>query len=331
MIPSMRPEPKRDDDGAYRLPDPRDGREKSWKRATTLAHALDIDTFHLDRWSDRTLLEGIKAHPELLDRVQPAVTRADKDRQAELAKEARRLAGAEEGADAGTDMHTVTEYADAGRIGEISHLVSPEQLADLLAYQEALCAAGITVLPEYIERIVVNTQTGTGGTLDRVVRLPDGRLVIADVKTQKTVSFGWLSICIQLAEYANADAMLGLDGSTLELLPAELDRTTGLVMHLPVGKAECKLYQLDLAAGWEAALLAVQVTDMNKRSKALGRPYRSPDELPEKVANDQLLYLVRNAGHPAALEALWRHAGDRWQAHHTEAAKRRRAELEAVS
>lgn len=329
MIPSMRAEPKRNEDGLYLLPDPETGRERSWTRATTLAHKLDTDTYHLDRWKDRMLLEGLKRHPDRLTDVRPAPrTRADKDAQADLARELRRAAGAEEGSDLGTALHSLTEWYDAGRLSEIE---VPEVFqADLDAYVSTMAAEGITTEPGWIERVVINKTTQTAGTFDRFLRLPDGRLVIGDLKTQKTVNFGWLSIAIQLAEYANADAMEDppLSGQ-LAPLPDELDKTTGIVMHLPVGKASCSIWAIDLVAGWEAAQLAVEVDAMSRRSKALGRPYRNPSSLDTRTRVAQISYLISLAQHPKALEGLWRsaNADGLWTQEHTNQARARRAEL----
>ena len=44
-----------------------------------------------------------------------------------------------------------------------------------------------------------------------------------------------------------------------------VDQQHGIVMHLPVGKGECTLYEVDIAAGWEAVQLAVDVRAWRKR------------------------------------------------------------------
>lgn len=151
-----------------------------------------------------------------------------------------------------------------------------------------------------------------------------GDRMIPTHNTQKTVDFGFLSIAIQLSEYANADAMLDDDTGLLVPMPEDLDKTVGIVMHLPVGSATCTLYELDLVAGWQAALVAHETRQFRSRSKALGRVYteRSPG-----AGGDRLLYLIRTAGHPDALTALWRDAGDAWTPAHTDAARARKAEL----
>lgn len=339
FIPSMRPEPERDSYGRYRLPDPADGVTRSWTRATTIAHTLD-DEYHLTQWKRRMVLTGAALQPGVLATV-PELTRAleraaddwrvAKDIKRELdglCDEAAEAAGAGDGAKLGTLLHTITEYEDAGRFAEIEHLVSNDLEADVNAYVAAMDRAGLERPPEYIENIVVNSRVDSAGTFDRLLRLPDGRLVVGDLKTQKTVDFGWLSIAIQLAEYAQADAMFDPDSGRLVDMPEGLDRSVGIVMHLPVGQATCTLYELDLEAGWEAALAAYEVRQWRQRSKALGRVY-----VPRTPPKDRVLTLIGSAGHPDALVALWRDlkARGEWTAEHTQAAAARKAQLAAAS
>lgn len=336
FIPSMRPEPARDQYGRYRLPDLESGRERSWTRATTIAHTLD-DEFHLTQWKRRMVLQGVATRPTLLDGVVELAAalaeagddwRAAKDIKRELdalCDSAATAAGADQGSKLGTLLHTITEYEDAGRFAEIGHLVPDELRLDLAAYVETMGAARILCPPEFIERIVVNSQVESAGTFDRLVRLPDGRLVVGDLKTQKSVDFGWLSIAIQLAEYAQADAMYDDESGQLVPMPADLDTTVGVVMHLPVGKAACALYQIDLEAGWQAALAAHQVRQFRSASKALGRPYTplAPG------TGDRVLTLIAGAHHPEALAALWRDLNPQglWTDAHTQAAAARKAQL----
>jgi hypothetical protein len=339
FIPSMRPEPERDRYGRYVLPDPAEAGTRSWTRATTIAHALD-DEFHLSQWKRRMVLTGAALRPGLLTNV-PELTRqleraADDWRMAKdikqeldgLCDQAAEAAGAGDGAKLGTLLHTITEYWDAGRFEEIRSVVPEDLLADLAAYDQAMRSASLVCPAEYIERIVVNSQVDGAGTFDRLLRLPDGRLVVGDLKTQKSVDFGWLSIAIQLAEYAQADAMYDDVTGELVPLPDELDKSVGIVMHLPVGQATCALYELDLEAGWGAALAARDVREWRSRSKALGRAYVPRIE----AAGDRTLFLIRSAGHPDALAALWRDLSPRgrWTHEHTQAAITRKAELLAA-
>lgn len=337
-IPSMRPEPDRDRYGRYVLPDA-NGRKVSWTRATTVVGALK-DLNGLIGWKRRKVAEGLALAPALLERIPElaaAIEAAPDWRAAREAKalldalcdEAAHEAGADSGSEAGTQAHTLTEYADAGRLDEVRHLATDAELADLDAYTAAMDAAGILRPAEWIERIVINSVTESAGTFDRIVRLADGRLVVADVKSQQTVDFGWLEICCQLAQYANADGMVDPDSGVLEPLPADLDRTTGLVMHVPVGAARCDLYEIDLRTGWEAAQVAADVRRLRARSKALGWPHTARPVAPTSHS----LALIRSAGHPDALAALWRdlHGRGLWTAEHTEAARIRKAELISAS
>lgn len=336
FIPSMRPEPARDSKGLYILPDPAGEGLRSWTRATTIAHALD-DTFTLTQWQRRMVLTGAAMKPDLLanvpDLAQEMEQAGDNWRQARelrqeldsLCDQAADSAGANQGSKWGTAMHTITEYDDAGRFEEIAHLVPDAMLQELRAYRTAMSAARLQCPAEFIERVVVNSRIDSAGTFDRLIRMPDGRLVVGDLKTQASVDFGWLSIAIQLAEYAQADAMYDEATKSLVPLPSDLDRSVGIVMHLPRKKASCAIYQIDLEAGWQAAMAAHEVRQWRARSKAMGRPFT----VPSAPVGDRVLTLIRSAGHPDALTALWRDLDPQgqWTEVHTQAAVTRKAEL----
>lgn len=331
-LPTLRPEPPRDRHGRYLL----DGR--AWTRATTVVGTLK-DLNGLIGWKRRMVLQGAALHPELLADVPELAAdieaagddwKAAKEAKAALdavCDQAADVAGANRGSTNGTDAHTLSEWADAGRLDEVVHLATGSQLDDLRAYLTAMDGAGIIRPPEYIERIVINRTVESAGTLDRLVRLPDGRLLVADLKSQQTVDFGWLEICCQLAQYAHADHMIGPDGQ-LEPMPADLDQTVGLVMHAPVGAARCDLYLVDLITGWEAAQVAHRVRQLRAESKALGVPYRAA---PVDNLGDPVLRLIADAQHPEALLGLWRDLNARglWTDEHTAAASIRKALLTA--
>jgi hypothetical protein len=345
IIASMRPEPARDAMGRYLLPNvDNQSRRRAYTRATTVAHTLS-DEYFLTQWKRRMVAVGISRDPDLVklasDLGYQLDAYADDWRMAKDIKrsldgvcdEAATLAGADRGSSLGTLLHTITEYYDAGRIAEISDQVPEELWADLDAYALAMDAAGIKRPVEWIERICVNSTIGSAGTWDRLLQLPDGRLVIGDLKTQKTVDFGWLEIAIQLAEYAYADALFDPEAGTLGHMPDGIDRRTAIVMHLPVGSAKCTLWEIDIVKGWRYAKLAAEVRAARKDSKALGelyqaaRPARIAAEAPAG-SGDPLLYLIRNAPHTDALTGLWRNAGPgEWTGEHTTAAAARKAEL----
>lgn len=346
-IASMRPEPVRDTYGRYVLPDPANGADRSWTRATTIAHTLD-DTHHLTQWKRRMVLQGLAAEPTLLlgvtDLTADLTAAGDDWRIAKPIKQqmdllcdaAAEVAGAGDGANWGTLLHTITEYADANRLDEIMPTITSwdkpgeSLLRDLGAYLAAMDGAGIGRPAEYIERILVNTGVDAAGTTDRILDMPQpcpqcgGTLKIGDLKTQKSI-FDFLSICIQLAEYAYADALIDPATGQLAPMPDALCRCTGIVMHLPVGKATCQLYELDLIAGWDAAQAAHTVRQFRDRGKGMGRAYTAP----ATVTGDRVLTLIRSANHPSALVALYRDLKSRgeWTDLHTQAAAARKTEL----
>jgi hypothetical protein len=335
VIPGLRPEPRRDRYGRYLLAHPGTGELRPWTRATTLAHTLD-DTHHLTQWKRRMVLQGIATDPTLLDGVASLVSDlkyADGYEARDLKKAidercdaAANAAGANDGSGWGTALHAVTEWFDAGRIDEID--VPIELLADLAAYEQCMTENGITRPTDHIERIVVNTTTDTAGTYDRLVKMPDGRILVGDLKTQQRI-FDWLGIAIQLAQYAHADCVYNPDG-TPSPLPDELDVTTGIVFHLPARSGACQLYEVDLVAGWQAAQTAVHVRTTRGQAKGYGKPWVT-NQHPRTVedAGDGLMAAITLAPDVDTLTRLWNQAGPagRWTDAHTDAAIHRKRQL----
>lgn len=253
---TARPEPSRDRYGRYLLPQPT-GKDKGYTRATTVAKTLS-DTYGLTRWQVRMTAQGLTQRPDLFARVASAAGDAKSlDQICELAKEA---AAASSGANIGTALHAFTEAVDAGRPVTIP---APWD-ADVAAYTAALQAAEVAVDPAYIETVLALHSLEVAGTMDRLVTMPDGRSLIADLKTGKDLSYGWGEIAIQLALYAHADEVYDYATGQYEPMP-EVDRSEALVMHLPAGQARCDLYLVDIAAGWEAVEIAMRVRSWRKR------------------------------------------------------------------
>lgn len=348
-LPSMRPDPARDfKTGGYLLPDPETGQTQVWDRATTLA-GLHEDHSTLEKWADRQVITGLVTRPSLLDTVPDILTeienaegwraqKAAKKKLNDIAYQAKDVAGSFDRSSWGTLLHNITEWSDAGRLDEVLPTIKSwgakgdSLLADLDAYTTTMEQNGLVCPPEYIERILVNKTCRSGGTTDRIVRVHDGRLIIGDLKTGDNFDFGVLKVAAQLAEYAYADALLSTDGQTLEPMPAELDRSTGLLIHLPLGEARCNLIELtsyEMELGWELARHAARTLWFRSISRSVtGRPYVPRTAEPTTHA----LKLIESAGHPDALNALWRDLSSRglWTDEHTQAAKARKAELTAA-
>jgi hypothetical protein len=263
------PEPPRDQFGRYRLPHPETGKTISWTRATTWASTVS-DNFGLEKWKIRMTAVGLARRPDLL----LAVSAADPDSSDgkkeinKLSEAAQEHAGSTVRRTIGSALHSITEAHDAGR----APAIIPEPYdADLAAYVAAIEGAGIVIDPAHIERVVCVPELGVAGTFDRLVTLPDGRRVVADLKTGSDLSYSWTEIAVQLAIYSRASTIYDVITGTHEPMP-EVDLEQALVMHLPVGEARCDLYMVDIAAGWDMASVCGTVRGWRKR-KNLAAPY----------------------------------------------------------
>lgn len=248
-----RPEAEFDHNGRYKLADPHGGGEATWTRATTLAGQLD-DAWGIARWSKRQLVKGLVENPDLYQFL-GAISGTDYSLEGDLLNEAERLAGSGIGAELGTAMHLATEFHD---LGLPLDGFPPGYEGDLEAYAFTLRRAGITFDRDHIERVIVCTDLGVAGTLDRIAQGPWELPRILDVKTQKSMEYGQRKIAVQLATYARADWMRRLNGPGYEPMP-DVDLEWAIVAHMPVGTKRCALYQVDIRAGWALAHLAAQV------------------------------------------------------------------------
>lgn len=322
-----RPEPKRDRYGRYLLPDPDSGKELPWTRATTFAKSIS-DSFGLTRWELRMAVKGVAMRADLYALAAATDDRTKLDRIAADAKEA---AAASSGANLGSALHGFTERLDRGETVDV-----PEPWrGDVAAYHKALNRAKVRIRSQYIERIIVVPELRVAGTLDRIVE-HSGGLHIADVKTGKDLSYGWLEIAIQLALYAHAGAMWNDTTHTYEPMPT-VDPNWGIVMHLPVGKARCDLYQVDIGAGWEAAQTCQQVRQWRNR-RDLSTPLVVADwdplaNLARQNSTNQLAAQIDAAATIGELEAIWIRADAEgtWTSALTAAAAKRKKQLQTAS
>lgn len=271
--------------GHYRLPDVEGERSEAYyPRVTTISKALDDTTF-LDKWSTSKMIEGLARYPQLLNMVDvnaaaegDRTTREFLESLAEVAKEA---AGAKDASEFGNAVHAWTEAVDLGLCTVDD--VPLELRAHVAAYINACRAAGIVAIPAYIERIVYNDVTGAAGRIDRISMLPDGTLVILDVKTTSNLSHGLLSIGVQLAQYATGKCLLSEDGQSWEPMPANLSRTLAIVAHVPstpdpkAGGVFCDLVDIDLEQGVRTMYLSREVRSARsaKRYTSLGTRLRA--------------------------------------------------------
>ena len=251
----------RDRYGRPMVPPVKGGKPRPLTRVTTLAETLD-DRYNLEKWKVRQAAIGLMLRPDLLALV--AAQQNDKaalDRTMDEAIDASKSGAA---ANVGTALHTLTERLHAGE--DLGHVPADLQ-ADLAAYVACLTRHQIEVVE--VEQFVVYEACEVAGTLDRLMRFPDGRLAIADLKTGAgAVEWGLTSIAVQLACYANAETSWTPQGGHVPR--PEVDRTRAYVIHLPPNSGRCELVEVNIVAGLEAAHHARWARVWRKR-KDLGR------------------------------------------------------------
>lgn len=230
------------------------GKAKPYTRVSTLSKALS-DSTGLTKWKMRMVLRGATQRPDLLAVAMSSDSDRDLDNVAQRMLDA---AGSSAKANIGTAIHKFCEAYDRG----LTPIAPPEYKPVLDAYRRA--TDGFAWLG--IEKFVAVDELQVAGTPDRVVKMPDGRILVADIKTGAREPKYPLPTCIQIACYAHGTVYDHTrDNPRLGLLADfGVSLTTGLMIHLPADGSGCDLYEVDLTAGWLAAQRAVWVRGANK-------------------------------------------------------------------
>lgn len=235
---------------AYWLtPDGDGAKARRAKGVTTIAKIPD-DQYAITQWLKRGVAAGMGLNPALVERA--AAHHDDRDELDGIAEEALTAARAHEAAGRGTAAHRIAERID------LEQMVVDTPLARQVAaaWAKALDGAGLEVVPEYVERVVVFPDMPLCGTFDRIFRRKfDGQLVIGDIKTGARALQYPHAIAIQLAAYANAPLLAGkLDnrGVTESFTPMPaVNKRRGYVIAMP-DDANVQVKTVDIEAGWEA-------------------------------------------------------------------------------
>jgi hypothetical protein len=245
-------------------------------------------------------IAGLVIRPDLIALAHGLDVKRDRATLNSIAEQAKEAAGQKVAANLGTAYHAFSERLDAGLIALSD--VPTEYRHRLDQYLTAVNGAGLRTRPEWIERTVavradqVSAELPVAGTLDRIFQLPNGELVIGDLKTGADLSYGWGEIAVQLALYAHGVNTHGLfdwntkqwgrvDTQVSEDYPGVTVRTDfAIVIHLPAGGEGCTLYRVDLNAGWKRAQVCGQVMAMQKaKPEALAVPFTSPEPVPRSA------------------------------------------------
>lgn len=310
------PEPTIDRDrfGRPMVIPPNGGKKVPYQRCTSFIDVIS-DKWNLQKWEKRMVATGLATRADLLLSVSAHLN--DKDALDRICEDAKEAAKASAAATTGTALHALTELVDRGQ--ELPPL--PESAsADLAAYQ----AATTELSAVHIEQFMVLDSYRIGGTPDRVVKY-DGKRYIADLKTG-SIEWDPGKIAAQLAIYARAqtyDIATGARGRH----DADLER--GIIIHLPAGSGECRLYWVDLIAGWQDVILARNVREARKKKFAdLCSPF-GPDLLTQLQASVPLEKQIEACATADEVREVWSHHAGEWTDALTALAKKHIAKLPA--
>jgi hypothetical protein len=267
----------------------------AYRRATTFVGCLD-DTNGLMKWMSRQVAYGMGQRKDLV-LAAAAADPTDKKKIGEIAEKAaeytKGVAG--DAAETGTALHSLTERIDrGGPLGTIPQ----EYQADIDAYRRA--TENIKYLN--IETFRVHDEWKVAGTADRI-GIFRGRPMIMDIKSG-SIDFPH-KMAMQLAMYARS---LPYDIATDKrgVDPQAVDLNCGIIIHLPAGQGRCDLYEIDIAKGWGACLIAKQVWDWRGR-KDLTQLVDPAGVMPTPATWESL---IMTADSKDRLRELWRRAAE---------------------
>lgn len=223
--------------GWYKLPAPQTGLPSGFPRATTIAETLD-DQYGLNRWKRREtamrVYELSQMAPDTLLSEHFETTAASA-----LAALVTAMAGSKVTAVDGVldTIDSLLGGAHARELGECVHAWLEALCLGMVLYRDVpglvrphidaalkiMAHRGMIVLPEYIERVILNDQgeETVAGRIDCIWELVDtGERVLGDWKTNRDLKYSWLSYGVQIGGvYGWATKMLTTDGKGWEPMP----------------------------------------------------------------------------------------------------------------
>jgi hypothetical protein len=248
--------------GQYQLTNPDTGTVQKLQRVTNRIGIL-ADRSGLNKWLNRTALAGLAARPDLILQVNQAAQADDNRRLDDLAETAREAGGGNTAAALGTALHSVFEAYNL----DGTRPTDPTAAMWLDGVIAAMTAAGMTVDPMWVERVVANFELNYAGQIDAAVFVEgsDDTFLI-DLKTGKDVRYGLNEYCLQLHTYAHASHSWEPSTNTCTPIgPDALNRDYGYIIHAPVDLTQgVTIYELDLAAAAPAVAMIDQIKAWRK-------------------------------------------------------------------
>lgn len=323
-----------------------DGKQLYYTRASSLGDYLTDQAF-LEQWHMRNLAVALGRRRDLADlaAIEPYNTGLNEPPSEIKAASAKRLDGyinraldyvaIEERADRGTVVHAVTEM---GYDSYVPHTVIGEKAAF------DLCLVKNKIVRLASELFTVNDRLRVAGTFDHLLYHPVYGIIIGDTKNGRNDNN--LGFSIQFANYANSVLYYWVDGvgwvrmtleeyvatkfpEVWELAGKKINRE--LAVLFSVKDRECKPKDVDIAWGYQQALLAADVRDA--RGSEAGKVMMSKEikKVAGREAHDlletALLEWISTCNSVEMLRILWRDYKDNWTPQLTNAAAQRKAEL----
>lgn len=292
----------RDEWGRPRVVDPATGREEWYTRASTVASTLS-DPYPLSDWKLRMQALGLAARPELLTMASETNSKAD---WRAFNDEAIGAAGGNDKREKGSAFHDAIHLINLGE-----EPVLPDFIADdIRAYREATEPLGFVQTEEFVAVHSIRV----AGSFDAKVRMPDGKVRVADLKTG---GIHMLDHEIQLAIYG-----LGVNYPDADAtVPVEQD--WGLVISLP-GNGRCEIFKADLERGRIHLERAMWLRDVWRQARSM-RKERVTLEAEKPIT--WLEDLIVAAPSVDELRRLWSIHRESWTPEHTGLANARKLAL----
>ncbi|WP_237172527.1 hypothetical protein [Mycobacteroides abscessus] len=246
-------------------------------------------------WRLRGTVLGLARNPELLDSLDvdgaehiSELNFGNKLALSGIANKAMRRVGGDDGSDFGDKVHG---YLQVVLEGVITFEQVPKEIQPYLAVLfAAMRHHGLSFVQGMVERTVFIPSTGLVGTFDFLVQGANGELLIGDLKTSSSIDFSWLSIAIQLAQYANAQLILSWNGSHWEAMPP-VSKVYAVVASVPKDEPSpmCRIYVVDMVLGTEMMDTATRVRNIHEaalRATSNAALLQDGDELIAWAAGD---------------------------------------------
>lgn len=287
----------------YKLPSPTTGKITAFTRATTVA-SVTPDDYNLVQWKIREKVRSTMECYWAWERAQQAGDGNTSPEDVRMAKawqeyleamdggQGRKInaaidmmhdiCGGAESREHGGAVHDWIAELDMGRV--LLHQIPEQYQIHARAYQECMARAGLYAIPEYTERLVLNTSgiETIAGRLDGIAYCVEtGEYHVIDRKTSKTLDFSALEFGIQICGvYAGSELMLAMDRKEWLPMP-EVSQELAFVIHVPSDQPErSQVVPLAVGPGEIVKDTALDVRAQRRQAKEvfLGQAYPIPSE-----------------------------------------------------